>query len=293
MKGNYRQCPACQKHLSKKLGVKNGFTMLLCAGCRSIYTERLPFSNDKLDYDIYYSEENLKIPEFIYQRLERLFSDFSKYRKTNRWLDIGFGAGGILEVASKLGWEVFGVEVSKPAIEYARKKGFSNIFHGELFEADYPSSFFDVVTASEIIEHLFEPQALFMEINKILRSGGLFWATTPSAQGISCRLIGLNWSVVSPPEHVQIFSKKGISIMLKRAGFSSMKIYTEGTNPFEILSCYFSSSKERRDFDRVKTSYQLNESFEKSLVKRNLKSLLNKTLNLFALGDSLKIYAFK
>ena len=46
-------------------------------------------------------------------------------------------------------------------------------------------------------------------------------------------------------------------------------------------------------FDRVATSYQLNETMMKSRSRRALKNTVNGLLNLSRLGDSLKVFAVK
>ncbi|WP_448527610.1 class I SAM-dependent methyltransferase [Parathermosynechococcus lividus] len=46
--------------------------------------------------------------------------------------------------------------MSKPAIEKAKQQGF-NVFWGDVTAAAYPDNYFDVVIASEVIEHLEKP----------------------------------------------------------------------------------------------------------------------------------------
>ncbi|SRR6266487_895954 len=286
-----RSCPSCRSPKSKILGRKNDFQVRLCKDCQTLYVSTLPHSDKAEDYDEYYTEANLTVPNFIYRRLEEIIDEFAPFREHNRFLDIGFGAGTILQVADKKHWEVFGVEVSKPAAENAEKLGFK-VFHGELAEAKYPDDYFDVVTASEILEHLPKPQIVLNEVARILRPGGLFWATTPSARSISYRLIGLNWSIIAPPEHIQIFSAKGLSKLLREAGFSRIKMRTHGLNPFEIIDNFHSRANEN-SFNRVSTAYELNESLTQSKSRQMTKNILNRTLNFLKLGDSIKIYAQK
>lgn len=291
---NQRPCPACKNSNGKEIGIKNSFEMLVCLNCQTIYTANLPSPNESENYDEYYSELNLSVPEFVSKRIEEIVGDFSKFRQTNRLLDIGFGSGIILEVASKQNWDAFGTEVSKPAIDKAKQLGFE-VFHGELTKAEYPDNYFDVIAASEILEHLHEPQDLLNEVARILRPGGLFWATTPFAKGLSYRLIGTEWSVISPPEHIQLFSKKGMYEMLSKSGFSQIELKTYGFNPMEVMNTYKSKFSQRRKanpkFNRVETSYQLNEGLTKSPARQKVKDALNGTLNIFRVGDSLKIFA--
>jgi 2-polyprenyl-3-methyl-5-hydroxy-6-metoxy-1,4-benzoquinol methylase len=294
MKSNERRrCPACEASNQRgAVGIKNGFEILVCGECLTIYTGKLPESEELEDYDEYYTEANLMVPAFIAERVNDIVGGFEPYRQTNRLLDVGFGAGTILESAVNQKWQSFGIEVSRPAVEQARSRGFE-AFHGSLVAAAYPDDYFDVITASEILEHLSSPQEELHEIARILRPGGMFWATTPSARGISFRLMKLNWSVLSPPEHTQLYSKKGVLRMMRNAGFQDVAIYAFGMNPVEIINHFRSSRSSSPPFNRVETAYALNERLMKSPLKRLLKSAANTTLNLLGLGDSLKIYAQK
>lgn len=292
-----RSCPACHNSDNKTLGSKNGFLLLSCRGCRSLYSSDLPVGVETEDYDEYYTEKNLQVPEFIYKRLDQIIGGFRPFFTNGRLLDIGFGAATLMEVAEKKGWEVYGIEVSKPAVDHAEKLGFT-VFHGELQDAEFPDDYFDVVTASEIIEHCPQPEILLNEVFRILRPGGLFWATTPSARGLSYQLTGLDWTTICPPEHLQLFSKKGVGLMLDEAGFSAFEIQTLGFNPFEIIDTYRKRLKrkgaeEEVSFNRVETAYDLNEQLTRDPIRQKIKNLLNGTLNIFGVGDSIKIKAVK
>jgi SAM-dependent methyltransferase len=288
----HRVCPACGSADRTTKGQKNGFDILVCRFCRSIYTGHVPAAEQAEDYDGYYGEANLAVPAFIQERLGEILASFAKYRKLNRLLDIGFGAGTLLEIASLQKWQPYGLEVSKPAIEQARSRGFE-VFHGSLSDAPFPANHFDVITASEILEHLPDPVSDLAKIATILRPGGLFWATTPSAKSLSFRILKLDWSILSPPEHIQLYSADGAMIMLKNAGFSSVKFRTLGLNPLELLNYIRNGRQPNKGFDRVQTGYKLNESLTNSRFRKKVKAALNLGLDKMRIGDSLKIFAEK
>ncbi len=288
-----RPCPACHSREFRKWGEKNGFSVLGCSICDTLFTDHVPDESEQQNYDEYYGESNLSVPAFIRERVKEIVSGFAQLRQTNNFLDIGFGAGTVLEVAEEQSWRPHGLEVSLPAVEQARSRGFE-VFHGNLTDANYPDSFFDVVTASEILEHLREPEVELREIWRILRPGGLLWGTTPSAKSLSFKLLGLNWTVLSPPEHIQLYSRSGAAMMMKKAGFIRVDFRTYGLNPSEIIN-HFRGGRTGIDepFSRVASSYQLNESLTKSPMRKMFKAILNETLNAARMGDSLKIYAYK
>jgi SAM-dependent methyltransferase len=295
-----RPCPACEADAPVYRGLKSGFDVISCTRCRTLYTAHLPAEDAAEDYDSYYCEQNLSVPAFINERLDQIIAQFAPYRRNGRLLDVGFGAGTLLEAARRGGWEARGVEVSQSAIEHVRKAGF-DVFCGTLEEAQYPDDYFDVVTASEVLEHVPHPQPVLNEIARVLRPGGLLWATTPHGRGMSAHLLKLKWSAVSPPEHLQLFSIGGIKKMSAQAGFRRVRVATEGVNPYELIqglrggapAAAVPPATGEQSNARVESSYQLNEALMASPSRRLLKSALNNLLNLGRIGDSLKIWAEK
>ena len=287
-----RPCPACSGTEARFCGSKNKFDIFVCVHCESIFTAHLPAEDETEDYDAYYTDANLSVPDFIADRVREIVGQFDGYRETNRFLDIGFGSGTILDEAKNQSWDVFGTEVSETAFDHGKKLG-HQVSHGTLAEARFEDNFFDVVTASEILEHLPDPEQELREVVRILRPGGLFWATTPSARSLSFRLMKEMWTIVSPPEHTQLYSKAGAAMMLRKAGFDNVKMLTTALNPAEIVNYYRSPKKSSENFDRVCKGYELNQQLTKSPFRKRIKDSLNSVLNVLQLGDSLKIFAQK
>lgn len=291
-----RTCVACGAKDGQPLGVKNELELLRCRSCATLYTPYSPWYSSEYFYEVYYPEQSLSPPAFVQTRLEEITAGFASYRKENRLLDLGCGAGNLLLAARKHGWNAQGLDVAEQATEHVRSLGFE-VFHGELQQAQFPSQHFDVITAAEILEHLSDPRLLVQEVARILRPGGLFWTTTPHARGLSARVLGLQWRCIWPPEHLQLFSVAGIKALLRDVGFSQIGFQTTGGNPFEILHAMgmkkdAPKASDQR-FDRVATSYQLNESLMKSRSRRVIKDVINGMLNVSRLGDSLKVFAIR
>jgi SAM-dependent methyltransferase len=292
-----RACVGCGSSDARPLGVKNELDIVCCRKCQTLYTPYSPWYSSEYFYLGYYLKpEEVHTPAFVKEILEEVTAGFAPYRQTNRLLDLGCGAGDVLEAARKNGWQAHGLDVSAHAVKHVRSLGF-DVFEGELQAVQFPSAHFDVVTAAELLEHIFEPRALVQEVARILRPGGLFWITTPHARGLSARLLGLKWQCIWPPEHLQLFSIAGITALLREAGFRHVRVHTTGGNPVEIWHAMGGAKSAPKTvdqhFDRVLTSYELNESLMQSRSRRALKNTVNSFLNLSRLGDSMKVFAVR
>jgi SAM-dependent methyltransferase len=290
-----RRCPACGSEAGVARGRKGEFDMLGCGDCQTIYVAALPGAGESADYEGYYGEENLILPDFIDRRLDEIVAGFEPYRRAGRLLDVGCGAGTFLRAAKRAGWEAVGVEVSATAVEHNRAAGFE-VFAGELEAARYPEGHFDVVVASEVLEHVAGPRAMLREILRVLRPGGLLWATTPNGRGLSARALGLGWSAVCPPEHLHLFSRAALRSLLEAEGFGRVRVVTEGVNPFEILSSLRRGratppAHASAGAERVRRGYELNAFLSEGGSRRLIKSFANGVLRLCRLGDSLKARA--
>ncbi len=291
-----RVCVACGSSEAQPLGVKNELDIVSCRKCSTLYTPYSPWYSSEYYYESYYPEESLSPPAFVQTRMEEITAKFSPHRLTNRLLDIGCGAGNLLQAARKNGWDAQGLDVSANAVKHVSGLGFE-VFQGELRDARLPAQHFDVITAAEILEHLPEPRLLVQEVLRLLRPGGLFWTTTPHAHGLSARVLGLQWRCVWPPEHLQLFSIGGVKALMLSVGFRDIRVRTTGGNPLEIYHVLGRTKDAPKapdqHFDRVLTGYQLNESLMKSRPRRAIKSVINSALNISRLGDSLKVFAVK
>ncbi|OGD86268.1 hypothetical protein A2164_03785 [Candidatus Curtissbacteria bacterium RBG_13_35_7] len=96
-------------------------------------------------------------------------------------LDIGCSTGYLGSILQKKGAKVFGIDISKNAVKEARKQLFS-AQELDLNEQKLPfkKNYFDLIIASEIIEHLFEPEKILKEIHRILKINGYLLITTPN-----------------------------------------------------------------------------------------------------------------
>jgi 2-polyprenyl-3-methyl-5-hydroxy-6-metoxy-1,4-benzoquinol methylase len=220
--------------------------------------------------------------------LEQLVRGCEVYRQTGCWLDVGFGEGALLDVAESLGWQCYGTEVAPQSLEYGRTRGWTVAECSE-HDARFVWGGFDVVTMIELIEHVPEPERCLANACRLLRPGGLLYVTTPNAGSLNRRVLGAEWSVFAPPEHLTIWSAAGLRTALARNGLQVQSVRTEGLNPSELVSRLRRHGAQAAS--RNEAGFALNEKFSSSRWRRGLKSKINSGLCLFGIGDTLKVRA--
>jgi len=101
-----------------------------------------------------------------------------------RILDAGCGDGRVSYELIKNGADVFGIDFSRRAIEFAKLLVTEAEFHvGDLKAlADFKDEFFNGVVMLEVLEHMpvQEMSACLKEINRVLIDGGKFVVSVPS-----------------------------------------------------------------------------------------------------------------
>ena len=116
-----------------------------------------------------------------------------------------------------MGWETHGLEFSAEAVDYAVNHLKLDVSVGSITQVEFPENSFDIITIIGTIEHLSDPIAAIRKIKKILKPGGYLAITTINTKGL-VRLFDLK-----PPEHIFLFSKKNLSILLERENFKILK----------------------------------------------------------------------
>jgi len=152
-------------------------------------------------------------------RLNRYIKLINKYKKTGRLLDVGCGNGYFLTRASASGFQVEGQEISPLFINYCRNELGLIVHSEELVANNLETGSYDVITLFDVIEHVYQPDELLMECNRLLKSDGILVVTTHDAGNFLAKLYRDNWHMIYPIGHVYYFSQKTLRSLLHKAGF--------------------------------------------------------------------------
>lgn len=256
-----RSCPSCgtqdsvRPDLTKYSGL---YPVLKCARCTLVYVGVEPTETALADY--YENAPSIKALNDFYknrgtgnlvsnQRLNFVSSYCPVDVQDLRILEVGCGNGYFLkELKNKLKENyksigLYGVEPNKKSANYSRENGIS-VFE-EFFQETNKESYgkYDLILGFELIEHLLEPGVFLRTIYEMLNPGGFFILTTPNIEGFGSIYSDYNGyrltaHAISPPVHMQGFSRVSLALLAARANFSIEAIEAIGSfDVYEFIRC--------------------------------------------------------
>jgi SAM-dependent methyltransferase len=138
--------------------------------------------------------------------------------RRGRLLDIGTAGGSFLKVSKDRGWQVDGCEPNRWLCGWAKDHYGLDVRPGTVFEQDYPSGAFDVVTLWDVLEHTPDPKRVVLECHRLLRPGGLLVINYPDVGSWLARTMGRAW-VFLLSVHLYYFTRGTIRRLLSDCGF--------------------------------------------------------------------------
>jgi SAM-dependent methyltransferase len=153
-------------------------------------------------------------------KAEQTFAPFGN----KRFLDVGCGAGGLLEQMSAQGWSCTGIDISPTAVAVARKAlpGVA-VEQATLatFKSDAP---FALISMQHVLEHLPNPVAGLARCRQLLEPGGALIVAVPNIDSLEARAFGRRWIGLDIPRHVTHFSSSTLPLLLERSGFEIVRM---------------------------------------------------------------------
>lgn len=262
MNYNFRyveQCSFCKstdfKILGKRLNSSQGLrphkktgvttTIVKCNKCDLIFSNPQPIPHDINDHygvppENYWKPEYFNVQENYMDELIIWMNSIQKIEKGAKILDIGAGLGKAMIAFEKKGYDVYGIEPSKPFYDRAvEKMGVKKekLKLSMIEDCEFESNTFDVIIFTAVLEHLYEPAEIINKVMGWLKPNGLLFIEVPSSDWVTNKLINFiyrirgkdyvaNLSPMHEPYHLYEFSKKNFEFHSKE-------------NNYEIADCQY------------------------------------------------------
>jgi len=233
-------CPACGSRDATNTYRKDGFNYVTCTTCDTLYITPRPTLEMLMDFyknaesikqwseELYPATEDIRKAEIITPRVWEVINLSSRY-KTSRGalVDIGAGFGTFCMVMDQTDAfdNVIAVEPSHELASACARKGIP-VIEESVEELDLTGA--NVITAFELIEHLFSPAYFLAACHKALVKDGLLILTTPNIKGFDLLVLGERSENIGGPNHLNYFHPTSLQSLLEDCGFEVLEWSTPG-----------------------------------------------------------------
>lgn len=189
-------------------------------------------SETKSYYDTYWTSEGFNPQGHIAAWQQSLFE--KEIPSAGACLDLGCGDGGTSGLfLNSHGYAYVGADISETAVEQAISHGLNAVVIQDASTLPFENDRFDGVIFFEVIEHLFDVEAVLCEIRRVLKPGGVLLLTTPNICYWRRRVDlllgrwnphGDNLSIEQPwrDPHIRFFNPEVLDACLNKCGFGSV-----------------------------------------------------------------------
>jgi SAM-dependent methyltransferase len=155
---------------------------------------------------------------------EEHLRNIERLKRSGTLLDVGAHSGFLLRIAKKRGWQVYGVEPNEAKVAAARKAFGLDVHAGFLNEAPFPEHSFDVLTMTDVFEHVHDPLDLLHHAHRFLKRDGLLLIKVPNGEYSHWKSrwfqrFGTRRRCWDVNEHVVHYTRPTLEKMLRKAKF--------------------------------------------------------------------------
>lgn len=170
-------------------------------------------------------------------RLRQSLSAIAKLPSGAKVLELGCGAGQFIREIKKIRPDLacYGCDISQQAIAIAKQANDGVIYDlSAENKSVYEDNFFDAVLIYDVLEHVENPGLILSEVNRVLKSGGVFYSFVPcEADPLSfwnlLHKLGLKKEFTKMyAGHINKFSRRSLVDLVRSHGFAVARIrYSE------------------------------------------------------------------
>jgi SAM-dependent methyltransferase len=259
-------CPICRGSETFQFltteSASGPYVLLHCRDCATKFYNPLP----KTDYSAHTDSmhavrayvESIADIDGLTSNLLRVLDPHSG----GKLLDIGCGFGFSIDVVRRTtNWQVVGVEPST----YGRigERYLQVPIHNKFFNGpeDVDGETFQIIHASEVIEHILDPRDFLRAMDSCLAGDGIVVLTTPDADRVERELNRASLlALLTPGSHAILYSSQSLERVLKEAGFTHVVVENHANH----LVAY--ASRKRFELRERAARHELMERYYKSAL---------------------------
>jgi len=207
---------------------REDISVLRCRKSGVIFTstsEHMDLSHysEKHEFPHYWKEDNReKALVDSFEDDSRRKNQFLPLISNKKWLDVGTGAGGVLDLLDPFAERIVAVEPQQRALESLKKQKYEA--YSDISEVPYDD--LDIITLFHVFEHLTDPLELLKVAYDKLKVGGRIIIEVPHAKDFLFSFLDLEefkkftfWS-----EHLVLHNRCSLTAFLDKADFKNTVI---------------------------------------------------------------------
>ncbi len=291
-------CIGCQSPNSVHVLRKNGrelreanIEIVRCAECRLAYLSDWAGEFDAALYDYYARRGNLP-EERIYnplntRRHHELLTRLATHLVGKSMLDVGCGEGHLVRSALADGWAAIGIDLSAAAIHTCETFNLPCSVL-DFFAPSLDRRRFDLITMSELIEHVPAPGRFLARAESLLVPGGLLYVTTPNFGSLTRAIAASYWKEIHR-EHLSYFTPNTfMHLVHANTSFALDSLETRNIGVASVLARFRAGRDSKPNMSGHRQSEQgLRGRIETSRGLQLLKTVLNGALSATRTGDTI------
>jgi len=169
-------------------------------------------------------------PSYLVKR--KVILDFLTKIDFKDFLEVGCGAGDLLVSLAHRGYGGVGIDISAEAIEAAKERLKSTAISAEQKQIDDVDGTFDVVIASEVLEHCEDDLGFLGKLTTKISPGGYLVLTVPAHMH--------KWGANDDfSGHVRRYERAELKQKIGQAGLDLVHIYSYGVPIYNLMKPFY------------------------------------------------------
>jgi 2-polyprenyl-3-methyl-5-hydroxy-6-metoxy-1,4-benzoquinol methylase len=136
-------------------------------------------------------------------------------------LDVGCGYGHLTNIINEqFNVDITGIELSNEAADYCRSAYGINVLQVDANNISVETlSRYDLVIASAVLEHTFNPKEFLLSVSRVLMHDGYLFVRVPGLDSLNTKLFFLRFDKIFKPVHTYYFTQNTLAALLSKCGF--------------------------------------------------------------------------